>query len=275
MKGLRGNGNIGRGAVQPSKEVAHRDDKARFYAFPGKIEVEASYAVITCTILICDQMAIVCLNLSSTCSYVSVQFALGFDADFEVESPSIKSIPVVLEIREVFPTDLPDMPPDRDIDFCIDLKTGTHPISIPPYCMALVELRDLKSQIQELLDKVVDQGYQSCDVLLVEWDDYEDLVISDDIFGVVLKFLKHSIGWFEVGDVKTLRGNEIRQGGIIPARCNTPKLVGSGIANPFGASPKGLPHRQVGWLLGVRCWKSWRTKGPLGELNRVGWQRLS
>ncbi|WMV30435.1 hypothetical protein MTR67_023820, partial [Solanum verrucosum] len=73
--------------------------------------------------------------------------------DVEVESPSIESIPMVLEFREVFPTDLPSMPPDRDIDFCIDLEPGTRPISIPPYRMAPVELRELKAQIQELLDK--------------------------------------------------------------------------------------------------------------------------
>ncbi|WMV07946.1 hypothetical protein MTR67_001331 [Solanum verrucosum] len=74
--------------------------------------------------------------------------------DVEVESPSIESIPVVSEFREVFPIDLPGMPPDRDIDFCsIDLEPSTHPISIPSYRMAPVELRELKAQIQELLDK--------------------------------------------------------------------------------------------------------------------------
>ncbi|WMV42383.1 hypothetical protein MTR67_035768 [Solanum verrucosum] len=45
------------------------------------------------------------------------------------------------------------MPLDRDIDFCIDLEPGTRPISIPPYRMAPTELREVKAQIQELLDK--------------------------------------------------------------------------------------------------------------------------
>ena len=45
------------------------------------------------------------------------------------------------------------MPPDRDIDFCIDLEPGTRPISIPPYRMAPAELRKLKTQLQELLSK--------------------------------------------------------------------------------------------------------------------------
>ncbi|WMV51059.1 hypothetical protein MTR67_044444 [Solanum verrucosum] len=70
--------------------------------------------------------------------------------DVGIEALSIESILVVSEFREVFPSDLPGMPPYRDIDFCIDLEPGTHLISIPPYRMVLVELRELKAQIQEL-----------------------------------------------------------------------------------------------------------------------------
>ncbi|KAH0743008.1 hypothetical protein KY290_031001 [Solanum tuberosum] len=78
---------------------------------------------------------------------------LSYIQDVKVESPPIKSIPVVSEFREVFPTYLPGMPPDRDIDFFIDLETGTHPISIPLYRISSIKLRELKAQIQELLDK--------------------------------------------------------------------------------------------------------------------------
>ncbi|WMV50745.1 hypothetical protein MTR67_044130 [Solanum verrucosum] len=52
----------------------------------------------------------------------------------------------------MFPTDLPGMPLDKDINFCIDLESGTRPISIPPYRMAPAKLRELKAQIQELFD---------------------------------------------------------------------------------------------------------------------------
>ena len=45
------------------------------------------------------------------------------------------------------------MPPNRDIDFCIDLEPGSRPLSIPPYRMAPAELRELKAQLQELLSK--------------------------------------------------------------------------------------------------------------------------
>ena len=53
----------------------------------------------------------------------------------------------------MFLADILGMPPDRDIDFCIDLEPGTRPISIPPYRMAPAELRELKAQLQELLGK--------------------------------------------------------------------------------------------------------------------------
>ncbi|WMV14818.1 hypothetical protein MTR67_008203 [Solanum verrucosum] len=60
---------------------------------------------------------------------------------------SAKVISFVREFREVFPTDFPGMPSDRDIYFCINLEIGTRPFSIPPYRMALAELRELKAQI--------------------------------------------------------------------------------------------------------------------------------
>ena len=67
--------------------------------------------------------------------------------------PSIGSVSIVREFLDVFPADLPGMPPDRDNYFCIDLEPGTRPISIPPYRMAPSELRELKAQLQELLSK--------------------------------------------------------------------------------------------------------------------------
>ena len=44
-------------------------------------------------------------------------------------SPDLASIPVVCEFSDVFPKDLPGLPPDRDVDFTIELESGTAPIS--------------------------------------------------------------------------------------------------------------------------------------------------
>jgi hypothetical protein len=69
-----------------------------------------------------------------------------------IESP-VERIPVVYEYPDVFPDELSGMPPDRDIEFAIELQPRTAPISKRPYRMPPVELAELKKQLQELLDK--------------------------------------------------------------------------------------------------------------------------
>ena len=62
----------------------------------------------------------------------------------------------ILEVREfpnVFPEDFPGLPPVREIDFSIELLPGTMPISQAPYRMAPAELKELKTQLQKLVDK--------------------------------------------------------------------------------------------------------------------------
>jgi hypothetical protein len=65
----------------------------------------------------------------------------------------VERIPVVCEYLDVFPDELPGMPPDRDIEFAIELQPGTAPISKRPYRMPPAKLAELKKQLQELLDK--------------------------------------------------------------------------------------------------------------------------
>ena len=65
----------------------------------------------------------------------------------------IETIPVVNEFPNVFPEDLPGLPPDREVEFTIDVMPGTAPISKAPYRMAPAAMKELKTQLQELLDK--------------------------------------------------------------------------------------------------------------------------
>nr|UBX54593.1 transposon Ty3-I Gag-Pol polyprotein [Lupinus angustifolius] len=69
------------------------------------------------------------------------------------EGGEIQSIPVVLNFSEVFPNDILGLPPVTEIEFAIDLVPGTGPISIAPYRMALLELTELKKQLEDLLQK--------------------------------------------------------------------------------------------------------------------------
>ena len=66
---------------------------------------------------------------------------------------TLEDIKVVNEYPDVFPDDLPGMPPDRDIEFSIELVPGTTPISKRPYRMDAKDLVELKKQIEELLNK--------------------------------------------------------------------------------------------------------------------------
>ncbi|KAH0709413.1 hypothetical protein KY284_010840 [Solanum tuberosum] len=70
-----------------------------------------------------------------------------------VETPYIKLVPVVSEFPKVFPNDIHGVSPEREIDFGLDILLDTHPISILPYRMAPAELKELKKQLKDLLEK--------------------------------------------------------------------------------------------------------------------------
>jgi hypothetical protein len=72
---------------------------------------------------------------------------------YAITDTKLEDIPVVCEYPDVFPDDLPGVPPDRDIEFIIELQPGTAPISKRPYRMPPNELTELKIQLQDLLDK--------------------------------------------------------------------------------------------------------------------------
>ncbi|KZV28148.1 hypothetical protein F511_27625 [Dorcoceras hygrometricum] len=67
--------------------------------------------------------------------------------------PNPVDIPVVCEFADVFPEEIPGLPPYREVDFSIKLIPGTQPISKAPYRMAPIELKELKEQLEDLLAK--------------------------------------------------------------------------------------------------------------------------
>ena len=78
---------------------------------------------------------------------------LAYVVEIGKKGTLVDEIPVVREFPDVFPDDITGLPPEREVDFTIDLIPGTEPVSIPPYRMALAELRELKAQLEELLSK--------------------------------------------------------------------------------------------------------------------------
>lgn len=57
----------------------------------------------------------------------------------------IEVVPVVCEYSDVFPEELPRLPPIREVEFAIELVPGTSPISIAPYRLAPKKLKELKA----------------------------------------------------------------------------------------------------------------------------------
>ncbi|WVZ89452.1 hypothetical protein U9M48_035859 [Paspalum notatum var. saurae] len=95
-------------------------------------------------------------------------------AEAHLEAQALAKIPVACEYPDVFPEELPGLPPDRDVEFRIDLVLGTAPVSKRPYRMAPDELKELKTQLQEQLDKGFIRPSSSpwdCPALFVEKKD--------------------------------------------------------------------------------------------------------
>jgi hypothetical protein len=71
----------------------------------------------------------------------------------QLDASQGSEVPVVNEFPDVFPEELPGMPPDRHIEFVIELKVGTAPIYKTPFKMTTPDLAELKEHIRELLEK--------------------------------------------------------------------------------------------------------------------------
>ncbi|WVZ59005.1 hypothetical protein U9M48_009215 [Paspalum notatum var. saurae] len=88
------------------------------------------------------------------------------------ELQEIKKILVVCEFPDVFSEELPGLPPDRDMEFKIDLIPRTVPVSSKPYRMALDELKELKTQLQERFIRPNSSPW-GCPALFVEKKDQD------------------------------------------------------------------------------------------------------
>ncbi|XP_070003510.1 uncharacterized protein [Nicotiana sylvestris] len=166
----RGGGQAARG--HPRGGGRSGGGQARFYAILGRTDVVASDVVITnchakaVTLAISGVPRIEWYGLTNYAPSRVISFLkayrivgkgylsyLAFVRDVRAETPSIDSVPIMRDFPDVFPADLSSMPPDRDINFGIDLVPSTKPISIPPYYMAPAKLKELKDQLQKLLKK--------------------------------------------------------------------------------------------------------------------------
>ena len=68
------------------------------------------------------------------------------------ETPRLEGYQVLQEFKDVFPNEIPGLPPKRDIDFTIELVLGTKPVSKTPYRMSTLEILASNMKLQELLE---------------------------------------------------------------------------------------------------------------------------
>ena len=85
--------------------------------------------------------------------YKDCEVYLAHVIDTSTLEVTLESVPIVREFLDVFLEDLPRQPLDRELEFDIDLLSGSTPIFIPLYRMAPIELKELKTQLQDLVDK--------------------------------------------------------------------------------------------------------------------------
>ena len=114
---------------------------------PGKLEVKfrgLRRELSSCMISAMTAQKMLCKGCQGYLAYV---------VETGKEGTILDEIPVVREFPNVFPDDIVGLPPEREVEFTIDLIPGTEPISILPYRMAPAELRGLKAQLEELLSK--------------------------------------------------------------------------------------------------------------------------
>ncbi|XP_016667479.1 uncharacterized protein [Gossypium hirsutum] len=95
---------------------------------------------------------------------------LAYILDTRGSEPKLEQFPVVNEFPDVFPKELSGLPLDREVEFLIDVVLETAPISVTPYRMTLVKLKELKTQLQELPDKCRRDSSRSSKVsAVVNW----------------------------------------------------------------------------------------------------------
>lgn len=100
-------------------------------------------------------------------------------------------IPMVSEYLNIFPEELPRLPPDRAVEFSIDLLLGTTPISKTPYRTGPTELAEVKKQLQELKDRGFTQNsplHRGAPMLLVGKKDGRGYALIINLNQVTIKY---------------------------------------------------------------------------------------
>ncbi|GJT31087.1 putative reverse transcriptase domain-containing protein [Tanacetum coccineum] len=109
-----------------------------------------------------------------------------------------EDVPVIRDFPEVFPDDLPRLPPPRQVEFKIDLVLGAAPVARAPYCLASSEMKQPSVQLQELLEKGFIRPSSSCSSVYSKIDlrsGYHQLRIKEE--DILITVFRTRYGHFE------------------------------------------------------------------------------
>ncbi|KAI3669693.1 hypothetical protein L6452_41033 [Arctium lappa] len=99
------------------------------------------------------EVAIITMAKARKCLVKGCSSFLAYVIDAKLEKSKLEDVKIVREFPDVFPDDLPGLPPDRQVEFRIDLVPGATPIAKAPYRLAPSEMQEMMAQLQELLEK--------------------------------------------------------------------------------------------------------------------------
>nr|GEV65977.1 putative reverse transcriptase domain-containing protein [Tanacetum cinerariifolium] len=111
--------------------------------------------VVTGTFLLNNRYASILFDTGTDRSFISIAFSSLISAKREEDKlggKQLKDVPIVRDFLEVFPEDLPGLPPARQVEFHIDLILRAAPVARAPYRLAPSEMKELSEQLQELTD---------------------------------------------------------------------------------------------------------------------------
>ncbi|GJY37604.1 putative reverse transcriptase domain-containing protein [Tanacetum coccineum] len=113
-------------------------------------------------VIVCDEKLVQVTYGNETLTFCGNESSNGRESRLTIsakkeedksEGKQIKDVPIVRDFPEVFPEDLPGLPPARPVEFQIDLIPGAAPVARAPYRLAPSEMKELSEQLQELSDK--------------------------------------------------------------------------------------------------------------------------
>ncbi|GKE47024.1 putative reverse transcriptase domain-containing protein [Tanacetum coccineum] len=103
-------------------------------------------------VIICDEKIIPQEYFSKGCDVFLAHITIE-EANDKSKGKRLEDMPIVRDFPEVFPEDLPGIPPARELKFQIDLVPGAAPVARAPYRLAPSEMKELVEQLQELSNK--------------------------------------------------------------------------------------------------------------------------